>query len=365
MRDSLRMSAEAPRMSPRPPPSLSYDWMIAIAALWLSGGIMIDAWHHFHSTVETYFEPAHALLFAGLLAAYIFTAIASVAGCRQGYPLRLALPAGYESTVAGLIVCLAGGVSDMIKHSLWGFEQGFNALLSPTHLLIGAGMFLIIAGPIRSALVRPEPPTTWAGQLPLVLCAASMMELIHWGTQFIFLSAAERFNAPLSPASVPHETLTLLTLQYDKQGIGLLAVIVQSILVCGFFLYLARRLRLAFGAITVLLVIGNAFMAAADSNYIGQFAAVVIASLVAGLIADLFRLDPKDQRSVRWSIAAFTVPTSYWAVLLAMLVVTTGGIWWSPDVISGSILFAGLVGLFLNALTGPFPQRSPYGRAGP
>ena len=33
-------------------------------------------------------------------------------------------------------------------------------------------------------------------------------------------------------------------------------------------------------------------------------------------------------------------------------------IWWSPEVISGSMLFAGLVGLFLNALTGPYNERN-------
>ncbi|MGA7356841.1 MAG: hypothetical protein WBW76_15560 [Candidatus Cybelea sp.] len=350
------MSSKTAAAPSRRPPSLTYDWMMTIASLWLSGGIMIDAWYHFHSTVETFFEPAHALLYAGLLAAYAFTAFAAVSGRRQGYPWRCVLPPGYETTVAGLVVCLAGGVSDMIKHSLWGFEEGFNALLSPTHLVIGAGMFLIIAGPIRSGLTRSQPPATLVGQLPLVLSAASMMELVHWGTQFIFMSAAERFNAPLSPASIPHSTLTLLTLQYDKQGIGLLAVIVQSILVTGFFLYLARRIRLAFGAALVLLVVGNAFIAAADSNFIGQFIAVLLASLVSGLIADLFRLDPKDQRSRRWSVASFIIPAAYWATMLSMLGATTGGIWWSPDVISGSILFAGLVGLFLNALTGPFQR---------
>jgi hypothetical protein len=343
-------------MASRPAANTAYDWMMAIASLWLSGGIMIDAWYHFHSTVETFFEPAHALLYAGLLASYIFTAVAMVAGRRQGYPWRSALPIGYEATVAGLIVCLVGGVSDMIKHSLWGFEEGFNALLSPTHLLIGAGMFLIIAGPIRSALRRPNPPTTLLAQIPLLLCAASMMELMHWGTQFIFLSEAEAMNAPISPASVPHSTFTLLTLQYDKQGIGLLAVIVQSLLVSGFFLYLARRLRLAPGALTLLLVVGNAFIAAAHSNYSGQFVAVIVASAVAGVVAEAFRLDPADQLAPRWSVAAFTVPAAYWAVLLAMLALTMGGIWWTPDVTSGSVLFAGLAGLFLNALTGPFDQ---------
>lgn len=163
-RDSPRVSLNGLDMSSRPAANTAYDWMMAIASLWLSGGITIDAWYHFHSTVETFFEPAHALLYAGLLASYIFTAVAMVAGRRQGYPWRSALPIGYEVTVAGLIVCLVGGVSDMIKHSLWGFEEGFNALLSPTHLLIGAGMFLIIAGPIRSALRRPNPPRTLLAQ---------------------------------------------------------------------------------------------------------------------------------------------------------------------------------------------------------
>jgi hypothetical protein len=329
---------------------------MTVASLWISGGIMIDAWYHFHSTVETFFEPAHALLYAGLLASYLFTAGAIVAGRRRGYSWRLALPVGYEGTIPGLVVCLVGGLSDMVKHSLWGFEEGFNGLLSPTHLLIGAGIFLIVAGPIRSALVRPAPPRTLVAQLPLLLSAAAMMELVHWGTQFVFLSEAERNNAPLSPAAMPHATLTLLTLQYDKEGIGLLAVIVQSVLVAGFFLYLTRRLRLVPGAAVVLLVVGNLFVAAADSNYIAQFVAVIVASTSAGFVADSFRLDPKDQLAPGWSIAAFSVPAVYWASLLAMLALTMGGIWWSPDVISGSVLYAGLVGLFLNALTGPFAQ---------
>jgi len=317
---------------------------------------MVDAWYHFHSTVETFFEPAHALLYAGLLAAYAFTAFFAVSSHRRGYPWRTALPNGYDTTFAGLVVCLIGGVSDMIKHSLWGFEAGFNALLSPTHLLIGAGMFLIIAGPIRAGLTDSGRPKTLMSQLPLILSTASMMELVHWGTQFIFMSEAEGFNAPLSPASIPHWTLTLLTLQYDKQGIGLLAVIVQSILATGFFLYLARRIRLAAGAAIVLLVVGNGFIAAADSNYLGQFVSVILASAVAGAVVDVCKVDPASQSSSRWLIVSFLVPAAYWATMLASLAATMGGIWWSPDVISGSIFFAGLVGLFLNALTGPFHQ---------
>ncbi|HEY4432866.1 MAG TPA: hypothetical protein VGM99_00570, partial [Candidatus Cybelea sp.] len=308
-------------------------------------------WYHFHSTVESFFEPAHALLYTGLFAAYAFTAIELWTMHGRGFRWPKTIPIGYRGTIIGLAICLAGGLGDMLKHSLWGFEEGFNALLSPTHMLIGAGMLLVVTGPIRSALLRKPQPSTWAGQIGLILSAASMMELVHWATQFVFLSEAERFNAPLNPDSIPHSTLTLLTLQYDKEGIGLLAVIVQSIIVAGFFLYFARRIRLVFGGFTLLMVTGNIFIAAADSNYPGQFAAVLLASVVCGSIADGFRLNPSGEFPRRWAVAAFLVPASYWAVMLCVLSVTAGGVWWSSDVISGSILFAGLAGLFLNAFS--------------
>ncbi|HTX57733.1 MAG TPA: hypothetical protein VMD47_11600 [Candidatus Acidoferrales bacterium] len=330
-------------MHDRPPPSALYDWAMTVASLWASGGIMVDAYHHFHTTVETFFEPAHGLLYAGLLATYVFTGIA--------WWRWRALPKGYETTIPGLVVFLAGGILDMIKHTLWGFEQGFNALLSPTHLLIGAGVFLIIAGPVRSAFERERPPRSLLGQLPMLLSLASMMELMHWGLQFIFLSEAEHMNAPLNPALFPHDTFTLLSLLYYKEGLGLLAVVVQSLLVASFALYAATHVRLAPGALTVLLIVGNIFIAAAFSNYPGQFAAVVLASLCAGVFGDAMRIDRVSSPG-RWSVFAFGVPAVYWIVLLSVLAVTMGGIWWTPDVISGSILFAGLAGLLAYALVG-------------
>lgn len=333
-----------------------YDWLMALASLWVSGGILIDAYHHFHEDVETFFEPAHGLLYAGLLAAYVFTAIAIAVNRRRGFPFARALPNGYQATVAGLIVFACGGVLDLIKHSLWGFEQGFDALLSPTHLVIGAGMFLIIGGPIAAALARRPQPATLAGQLPMLLAAASMMELLHWGLQFVFLSEAEMMNAPLPLGAHPHDTLTLLTLQYYKRGIGLAAVVVQSLLMAGFALYLARRIRPAFGALVVLFVVGNAFIAGAHANDLWQFVAVLLASVAAGLCGDLFAVGA-GAGPRRWNLFAFVVPALYWSVLLATLAITMHGIWWDPDIIAGSICFAGFSGLFVNALAqSPLPD---------
>ncbi|HEY1653499.1 MAG TPA: hypothetical protein VGF86_00120 [Candidatus Tumulicola sp.] len=336
-------------MTERPAASSLYDWSMAVASLWLSAGILIDAWYHFHETVESFFEPAHALLFAGLLASYVFTAAAITAYVRQGYPLRRALPPGYDLTRVGLVTALAGGILDMIKHTLWGFEQGFDALLSPTHLLIGAGMFLIILGPIRSAFMRTPPLRSLAGQLPMLFAVASMMELIHWGTQFIFLSGAESMNAPVPPASMPHDTLTLLSIQYDKQGLGLLSVFVQSALTIGFSLFVSRRFRLAPGALVVMLVVGNAFIAAVHASYPGQFWAVILASAAAGVCGEIFAVGAHAS-AARWNAFSFFVPAVYWAVFLSVLAITMQGLWWSHDVVAGSVLFAGLTGLFVNAV---------------
>ena len=344
-------------MNDRPAPCALYDWSMTLASLWASGGILLDAWHHFHSDVETFFEWSHAVLYAGLLASFIFTGIALVRFHRQGYPWNRALPAGYDWTLIGLVVFLAGGILDMIKHTLWGFEQGFDALLSVTHLAIGAGILLMIAGPIRSAILRERQPQTLVQQLPMLLSLASLMELIHWGTQFVYQSEAERMNAPLDPALFPHDTFTLLSLLYYKQGIGLLAVIVQSLLLAGPACYLARRIRPARGAFVVLFVTGNLFIALAHSNYIGQFIAVIAASLIAGALGDWLAPRP-GATAARWGLAAFVMPASYWTVMLAVLALTMNGIWWSPDVITGSVVMAGAAGLFVNMLSSPASPRS-------
>jgi hypothetical protein len=314
----------------RPAPSALYDWSMAVASLWASGGILLDAWHHFHSTVETYFEWSHAVLAAGLLAAFVFTGIAVRHFHRQGYPWDRALPDGYDWTLSGLGVFL----------------------LSVTHLMIGAGIVLMIAGPIRSAMLRERQPRTLVEQLPMILSLASLIELIHWGTQFVYLSEAESMNAPLNPGLFPHDTFTLLALLYYKQGIGLLAVIVQSLLMVGPALYIARRVTLAPGALTVLFFTGNLFIALVHSNYPGQFLAVIAASLIAGALGDWLRPNAAAT-ATRWGLAAFVMPASYWTVMLVVLAVTMNGIWWSPDVITGSVVMAGAAGLFVNMLTSP------------
>lgn len=328
----------------------AYDWGMALASLWISGGILYDAWHHFHEDVETFFQPGHAVLYGGLLAAYLFTGMAVTVNRQRGFAWRDAVPRGYGTALAGMAIFTAGGILDLVKHAFFGFEEAFNALVSPTHLVIGAGMFLIIASPLVAALGRVERPRTLLEQVPLLGSAAGLMELIHWGVQFVFVSAAAKTNAPPSLAAFPHDTLTIISLQYYKQGVGLISPIIQALVLMGVAVYLARRVGVARGGYTLLFVLGNIFVGGVYANTGGEFAAVVLASIASGICADSFAIEPRSGER-RFALFAFIVPALYWGITLAVLAASMGGLWWTPDIIGGSIVYSGFAGLFINALS--------------
>ncbi|MBV8245732.1 MAG: hypothetical protein JOZ38_07415, partial [Candidatus Eremiobacteraeota bacterium] len=253
--------------------SAAFDWFNAVSGLWLIAGLFSDLGWHMRQDVDSFLTPAHAMLYSGLLLLIVGTVAYRV---RAGM-----LPPGYELAPLGLGLFFAGGVLDFINHALWGFESGFLALLSPTHLVIGVGILILLAGPIRSALAVPPAPTL-RGQLPAVLALASILELLHWATNFIFLAGAEMQLAPYFDKQMTPDTLTEITIAYYKQAQGVMAFLLQSLLMVGSALYMLRvaTLRQAQGdtrsaqgdtslkpgAFTILFVLGNSFIALGEST---------------------------------------------------------------------------------------------------
>src|SRR3954454_15458089 len=129
--------------------------MIALSS-WLAGGIFLDGWAHAHlDTLDTFFTPWHAAVYSGALATASFLVAALCINHTRGYAWQRALPAGYELSLLGMGIFALSGVGDMIWHTLFGIEQSFAALLSPTHLGLGLGLGLVVSGPLRAAWRRP------------------------------------------------------------------------------------------------------------------------------------------------------------------------------------------------------------------
>jgi Tol biopolymer transport system component len=101
-------------------------------------------------------------------------------------------------------------VLDLIWHILFGIEVSVQALLSPTHLMLGLGAVLIVTGALRSAWLRlPEHKNYgWARLMPAVICIAIVVSLFAFFTQYAhpqvstYSSSDARYTAPNLPTSL-------------------------------------------------------------------------------------------------------------------------------------------------------------------
>jgi len=333
---------------------------MAVAGYWTIAGLYTDAGWHIRHDVDTFFTWAHALLYSGLLLLLCLIGAKYHAAWRRGETrFAAALGPAYSWSGIGVFIFLLGGAADMINHVFLGFEAGFDALLSPTHQIIGAGVLLIISGPIRSAIAQAPRPSTLASQLPAVLSAAAILELMHWGTQVFFRTDAARSLGVTVPHELDANAITLMTVHFYQQGGSLIAVILQSLLMMGTAFYLVRNFRLRAGAMTVLFLLGNGLIAVTHSLGWLDAVSVLAASLAAGIAGDAFlRSAPAFMDSRRaFGSFAFIVPAVYAGVLLLFVVVLMGGTWWDPLFAAGSIFYAGLFSLLLSFVASIRPPR--------
>jgi hypothetical protein len=325
------------------PRSLPFDYAVSICSVWISSGFFLDAWAHGHVPVETFFTPYHGVFYSGMLAMIVVLA---------AYWVRhRGLPEGYRLAVLGIPIFLIAGVGDLIWHLLLGIEEGVDALLSPTHQLLGLGIFFLASGPIRAVLADRARSTTLNTQLPMVLSLAAWLTLFHFGTAYAFDPAAGLTNAPPLQNGAAADYFTSLAIGYYKISAGVLIMIFQAIAMTGFALYAASRIRLAHGAFTIFYVLGNAAAAAAFTNQTALFLTTIAQSLVAGIVADVLvaRRDPQPDNPVAYRIFAVSIPLAYMGIYL-LVTVAVDRLWWDWNEALGAWLWCGVVGFALSLI---------------
>jgi hypothetical protein len=336
---------------PAAPRSVAFDYAVGICCVWISSGFFVDAWAHGHVPVESFFTPYHAAFYSGMLALMLVFAGFAIHNHRRGYSWPNALPRPYRVALAGIPIFLAAGVADMLWHHFLGLEEGVDALLSPTHQVIGLGIFFLASGPIRSVLADAEGSTTLRRQLPLALGLAAWLLLAHFGTAYAFDPAAGRTNAPPPIAPFTPDYLTSLGIGYYKVSIGVLIVVFQSALIGGFALWLVSRLRPSPGMMTLLFLIGNLPAAAAFTNHSPLLAITMAQALVTGIVADVLiaRWDPQPERVALFRWYAVAVPMTYIGVYLLATIVADGT-WWDWNVALGAWIWSGVAGYALSLI---------------
>ncbi len=343
----------SPAISARPAPqtraigSLQFDWLMAAFGLWLIGGLYLDGWAHNHNpNLETFFTPWHGVLYSGFLIQAAVLAGLFARNLRRGYSFSNALPQGYGLSFIGAAIFMLGGVGDMFWHIIFGIEIGVEALLSPTHLLLALGGFLLISGPLRAGLHRNDSSTSPLAHLPLLISSTVLYLILSFFTVYANPFATTWVSIPDRPFS---------NYIYVTQAIGITSFLFQSALLSAIVLVLLRNNKLKPGDLTFMLALNVGLTVTINDPFLSADPKLLfLGALVAGFIADvlLWLLKPSIANILSLRLFVTAVPTLLFASYFIILFATIG-VWWSIHFWTGAILLCGATGWLMSYLIIP------------
>ena len=145
--------------------------LFIVAMLWFFIGAWIDSSAHTYliDDIETFFTPWHAVLYSG----YAFSVLVAI------YVKNKIKDYKFDVGVLGAVVFGIGGASDAVWHTLLGIETGVEPLVSPSHLMLFLGAFLMLD------YVFTARPSTDKLDTASVAAVSTIYGLIMFITQFL------------------------------------------------------------------------------------------------------------------------------------------------------------------------------------
>jgi len=325
-------ATEAPRVRAL---GVGFDRLVIAASAWLLGGLYWDGWAHGYGLPDSFWTVWHAAFYSGYAACAAVILGATARARSQAASWRAAIPAGYELATAGVVVFGLGGAFDMAWHTAFGIELGTDALLSPSHLVLGLGIALIVSGPLLAAWRRGASGGL-AAQLPAVLSLTALLSVFTFFSLF-----AGPYSGVLGSGARPSSTTLVRTL---------LGMYLFSALIVGCALVALRRGTLPVGSLTVLLGANAVAMILMQGHAPLEIqVAFSLVAITAGAVGDvlLWRLRPSDSRRFQLHAFSFLLPVVYFTIYLGV-VVTTVGSGWTVHALTGMVTLSGVIGLLLS-----------------
>ncbi|HET8569796.1 MAG TPA: hypothetical protein VFM93_12530 [Candidatus Limnocylindria bacterium] len=310
------------------------DIVFTFLAGLLMTGVYLDAWAHMRGLPDSFWTPWHGLLYSGLLACALFVAIGRL--LERG-DVRPALGPGYELSAVGAAVAALGGVGDALWHTVFGVEFDLEAAVSPSHLLIAAGILLLVSGPARSA---------WAAR-GRAGGTAAVSVLYSVGIVTIIAAYADPFVDVRGAGAAPAAELAELV-----RTSALFAFAAHAAITAGAVLIAIRNGRLAPGWLGLIVGGNAAALTLASEGVVGAALPVLLgvsvaAGVLVALAAALLRPDPERPASMyAFAFALSALPYAAYAAAVSIAL----GTWWSPTFWSGVVMIGGLTGVLVCAV---------------
>lgn len=346
LRDKMRARG-ADQAAAIPADSIQLDRLMALTACLITFGLFIDGWAHNHGQVDdSFFTPWHALLYGAVGLSGLILIVTHMRNVGKGFHFGSALPAGYALSLLGFFMFAAGGVADMAWHEIFGFEEGTEALISPSHLFLAVSGLLIVTGPIRAAWQR-KSGETWSDLLPAILSFTCITSIFLF---FVAFAAITSSTAMLTGAR-PDSTRLI-------DGLGIVAFVLHSNILLGVLLLTTRRWRLPVGTATLVFGASAALMTWLRVQHNEEFI-FVLSALAVGLLADWLLQRGALNSAAGTRLFCILIPFAY--CLGALIVVetlgasvwATGGLWWLIHMWLGVPVMAAAFGYGLSLLMRP------------
>lgn len=350
-------------VTPRAPARVLSETALFVATfvgfvVWEFGG-HIDVWYHQHYgfAIESFVTWPHALLYAGWIASAVPAAAYMFESRRLGVPRSAMLPAGYPLVLLAAAVFGAAGMFDLIWHSTVGFEVNQEALVSPSHigLIFSSGLGYVGLAWVAIAQRRRYPGRRLLMDLAIAVSVGSVLRHSLYA-----LSYSQPFSADYASGGAIAGQLfgfNGVTAWRDEtaQVAGISGVILYSMLLSLFVVVPLRRLRLASGALAMI-VLWNATFSLVGIPEMWIYLPAIVGSAAVGEILWVAMgrgaLGGRDERRGYWMIG-FAVPATQFFLYFAIMAAFGGGIAWSTPLWTGAPILAGLYGLIASALAIP------------
>ena len=331
----------------------AFDLTFALVTMLAIAGLFLDIWSHAtYGADQSIFSQYHLLFYSATAMAGLFLAYTGITNLLAGQRWADALPIGYGPSLAGIVFFGLDGMIDLTTHAIWGFEVGQEALNSPTHIGLFAGIALFASGPIRAEVARQrrgEAPMTFARLVPLALATVATLSAISFSTFLSLPLVAKPWALQIARAD-------------QGATFGVLTMFIETALTMGLLLWLIQRLTLPRGSIT--LIFGLYCLSTMLVTKVPLFLPIW---LVAGLLGDVALAVLRPSSGDTWRFRAFgaVVPLLLWGVYYAFFGLTGlgGGVWLTGYIWVGSIVQAGIVGYLLAFLMTPARRESGPVRA--
>lgn len=334
------------------PTSARDDLITVLLGTWLTIGGFVDGFAHRNlDTPESFFTPWHGILYSGFIAVTAWVVLLIVRNRPRAASMRESIPRGYETTVAGIVVFMVGGLGDGLWHTLFGIEVSIDALLSPTHLMLLLGALLILSGPLRSRWSDHEyEPERVIGFAPPLLAVTMAAAEIGFFFQYVDGLSVRFMQVPYLPG--PEEG-------YFELVAGLSSMLLTTMILMGSLLFLMKRWPVPRGSALLMFTTYGALMELLEGY---SFPEDLVAPIIAGILAEAMLAWglPRLSGVSGVRVMAFLVPVAMWTARFAVFE-QFSDIAWPTSVWTGAIFFSGLAGIGLSLLSHPITSETGPG----